>query len=224
MVDANNPNFQRNIKLVRQRMIEQLDTSLKKGANYIDQELSGSQNILIRPLVKGFYDAFARPDISKGSKGNLEICIEAGKEAVLNPHKDIDSIIEKYFPQYLKNDQTAKYCNKYHKNYKWFVENTKGTFRVQVKQLLTVLPCDDPSVTTYNELMIACYQDPEVARQTLTDQLKYMEQGIAKIEADPSILNIAVGRDLILRVLKRGMKDTKEELLADLDVVFKARS
>jgi hypothetical protein len=67
--------------------------------------------------------------------------------------------------------------------------------------------------------MIACYQDPELAMQILSDQLKYMELGIEKIAADPSILNIVVGRDLILRVLKRGMKDTKDELLADLDVV-----
>ena len=223
-MDLNNPNFQRNIQLVRQRMIEQLETSLKKGSKYIDQELSGPNNILIRPIVKSFYDTFARPDIKKGSKGNLEICLDAGKESVLNLDKDLETIIDKHFPEYLKNDQTAKYCNKSHKNYKWFVENTKNTFKVQVKQLVTVLQCDDPDIATYDQLMIACYQDPEIARQSLTDQLKYMEMGIQKIEADPSILNIVIGRDLILRVLKRGMKDTKDELLADLDVVFKARS
>lgn len=222
MVDADN--FQRNIRLVRQRMIEQLEGSLKKGANYIDQELASPHNVIIRPIVKSLYDTFVRPDINKGSKGNLELCIEAGKEAVLDPEKDFEAIIEKYFPRYLKNDQTAKYCNKNHKNYKWFIENTKNTFKAQVKQLITVLQCDDPNVTTYNDLMIACYQDPDVARQILSDQIKYMEMGIQKIENDPSILNIVVGRDLILRVLTRGMKDTKEELLADIDVIFKART
>ena len=89
---------------------------------------------------------------------------------------------------------------------------------------MTVLACDDPSITTYDDLMIACYQDPEVAGQILSDQIKFMEMGLEKIEADPSILNIVIGRDLILHVLKRGMKDTKEELLTNVDVIFKARS
>ncbi|HME53173.1 MAG TPA: hypothetical protein VKM55_13205 [Candidatus Lokiarchaeia archaeon] len=224
MVDVDDADFRRNIRLVRDRMIQQLETSLKKGANYIDQELAGPHNVLIRPIVKGFYDTFARPDIKKGSQGNLDLCIEAAKEAVLDPGKKFEAIIEKFFPQYLKNDQTAKYCNKFHKSYKWFIENTKNTFKAQVKSLVTVLQCDDPEVSSYNDLMIACYQDPEVARQVLSEQIKYMEMGIQRIEADPSILNIAVGRDLILRVLKRGMKDTREELLADVDVIFKART
>nr|MDO8113692.1 hypothetical protein [Candidatus Sigynarchaeota archaeon] len=221
---VNNETLKRNIGLVRQRMIEELETSLKKGSQYIDQELEGPQNVLIRPIVRSFYEMFARPDINQGSKGNLELCIEAAKEGVLNPSQSIDMIIDKHFPRYLKNDQTAKFCSKTHKNYKWLIENTKNTFRAQVKHLVVVLQCEAPDVKTYNELMVACFKDPEVARQILSEQIKFMEMGIEKISSDPSILNIVIGRDLIMRVLVRGMKDRKGELLGDIDVIFKARA
>nr|MDO8118428.1 hypothetical protein [Candidatus Sigynarchaeota archaeon] len=112
-----NPHIERNVALVRERMLQQLDSSLDKGAHYIDQELDSPKYLLIKPIIQGFYSLFARPDINSGSKGNLQVCIDAGREVVTNPSTNLEQIINKYFPKYLKNDQTAKYCNKFHKNY-----------------------------------------------------------------------------------------------------------
>jgi hypothetical protein len=119
----------RNVSLIRARMISQLETSLTKGSEYINQELDGPQNFLIRPVIRGFYDTFVRPILRDGSKGNLELDIECAKELILDPSKTIDHVIEKNANRYFKNDQTARFANKNSKNYKWFVDNVKNTRR-----------------------------------------------------------------------------------------------
>ncbi len=219
MIDATT--LERNIRLVRARMLEQLESSLRKGSEYINQELDGPVNFLIRPAVRGFYDAFVRPILRDGSKGNLDLDIECAKEHILDPSKKVEEIIERNANRYFKNDSTARFANKRNKNYKWFVENVKNTFRAQVKHMVVALMCEAPDVKMYDELMIATYKTKENARAALQEQIQNMEMGIEKIQSDPDVMDIAVAKDLITRVLVRGMKDTKAELLAGVDEVFK---
>lgn len=219
MIDAST--LERNARLVRGRMLAQLEASLKKGSEYINKELDGAQYFLIRPAVRGFYDTFVKPILRDGSKGNLELDIECAKELILDPSKKLEDVIERNSNKYFKNDQTARFANKQNKNYKWFVENVKNTFRAQVKHMVQALSCEAPDVKTYDELMIATYKTKDNARVALEEQIMHMEQGIEKIQSDPNVMDIPVGKDLITRVLVRGMKDTKAELLAGVDEVFK---
>lgn len=212
--------LERNVALVRAKMLDQLEASLKRGAHYIDQELNGPQNFLLRPIIKSFYNMFARPDIDSGSRENLEICIKAGKEAVSNPNVPLDDIVEKYFRSYLKNDQTAKYCSKSHRNYRWFVDNTKNTFKAQIHNLIPVLQCEKENIETYDDLVIETYKNSDNAKRIFLEQVDYMEKGIQKIKSDPNILSVPAGKNIIIRVLVRGMKDTKRELLEDIERVF----
>jgi hypothetical protein len=71
--------------------------------------------------------------------------------------------------------------------------------------------------------MIATYKTIENARTALNEQIIHMEKGIEKIQSDPNVMEIPVGKELITRVLVRGMKDTKAELLAGVDIVFKTQ-
>ncbi|MEX2683084.1 MAG: hypothetical protein Q6373_015955 [Candidatus Sigynarchaeota archaeon] len=219
MIDA--ATLERNVRLIRARMLEQLESSLRKGSEYINQELEGPQNFLIRPAVRGFYDTFVKPILRDGSKGNLELDIECAKEIILDPSKNIEDVIERNVSRYFKNDSTARFANKRNKNYKWFVENVKNTFRAQVKHMVEVLKCEAPDVKNYDELIIATYKTRDNARAALQEQIQNMEMGIQKIQSDPNIMDIAIGKELITRVLVRGMKDTKAELLAGVDEVFK---
>jgi hypothetical protein len=213
----------RNVSLVRKRMLEQLEASLHKGGVYINSELEGSSNILIRPIVRTFYDVSVKPILRDGSRGNLDLVIEIAKEIILDPSKDLDALIEKNFHRYLKNDETARFSKKKHRNYPWFVENMKQTFVAQAKQMIQALSCEDPDAKTYDELMISVFQNAENARAALAEQLDCMEKGIEKLQSDPTIMDVPVGRDLITRVLIRGVKDTRAELMSDLDEVFKDR-
>ncbi|MBN2153653.1 MAG: hypothetical protein JW839_19510 [Candidatus Lokiarchaeota archaeon] len=215
--------LERNARLVRARMLEQLESSLKKGSEYINQELEGPQNFLIRPVVRSFYDTFVKPILRDGSKGNLELDIECAKELILDPGKKLEEVIERNAGRYFKNDQTARFANKRNTNYRWFVENVKDTFKAQVKHMVEALKCEAPDVSTYDGLMIATYKTRENARAALQEQIQHMEMGIDKLQSDPSVMDIAVGKELITRVLVRGMKDTKAELLAGVDDVFKGK-
>nr|MDO8087491.1 hypothetical protein [Candidatus Sigynarchaeum springense] len=213
--------LERNVRLIKARMLEQLESSLRKGSEYINQELEGAHNFLIRPAVRSFYDTFVKPILRDGSKGNLELDIECAKELILDPTKKIEDVIQKNAGRYFKNDSTARFANKRNRNYKWFVDNVRNTFMAQVKHMIEALKCEAPDVKTYDELMIATYKTRENARAALQEQIQNMEMGIEKIQSDPSIMDIAIGKDLITRVLVRGMKDTKAELLETVDEVFK---
>ena len=219
MIDATT--LERNIRLIRARMLLQLETSLKKGSEYIDQELAGPQNFVIRPITRGFYDTFVKPILRDGSRGNLDLDVECAKVLILDPTKKFEEVIEKNANRYFKNDSTARFANKRNKNYKWFVENVKNTFRAQLRHMVEALKCEAPDVKTYDELMIATYKTKENARAALQEQIVNMEMGIEKIQSDPDVMDIAVAKDLITRVLVRGMKDTKAELLDGVADVFK---
>ncbi len=218
MIDATI--LDRNIRLVRARMLKQLETSLKKGSDYIDQELAGPQNFVARPIVRGFYDTFVKPILRDGSRGNLDLDVECAKVLILDPTKTFEEVIEKNAHRYYKNDQTARFANKRNKNYKWFVENVKNTFRAQLRHMVEALKCEAPDVKTYDDLMRATYKTKENARAALQEQIVNMELGIEKIQSDPDVMDISIAKDLITRVLVRGMKDTKAELLAGVDEVF----
>ncbi len=218
MIDATI--LERNIRLVRARMLKQLETSLKKGSDYIDQELAGPQNFVARPIVRGFYDTFVKPILRDGSRGNLDLDVECAKVLILDPTKTFEEVIEKNAHRYYKNDQTARFANKRNKNYKWFVENVKNTFRAQLRHMVEALKCEAPDVKTYDDLMRATYKTKEIARAALQEQIVNMELGIEKIQSDPDVMDISIAKDLITRVLVRGMKDTKAELLAGVDEVF----
>ncbi|MHA1680595.1 MAG: hypothetical protein ACTSUE_06270 [Promethearchaeota archaeon] len=213
--------FQRNIKLVTDELEAQLSVFMKKGADYIDKELSGNNNILLRPIVKGFYNTFARPGMESGSKGNIRVLIAAATEIVKEPDTPREEIERKYFPRYLKNDQTAKFCKKKHKNYRKLVEITKAQFHAQLEPMVTTLLYDGDGVNNYDELMVRTFVTAEEAKRVLGLQILQMELGLEILESDPSVLDVPVGRNLIMRVIRRGLYDQKEELLGDVDEIFR---
>ncbi|MHA1338544.1 MAG: hypothetical protein ACTSRZ_02965 [Promethearchaeota archaeon] len=211
--------LKRNEEYIRKRLLKQIDVCLSKGNKYIDEELSNPLLFAIRPIVKTFYNYGARGELEKGSINNMEICIKAALDAINNNDRDLDEIIDKYFEEYFKNDETAKYCNKNHRNFKWLRENTRETFKYQVKPLIDMLKCMDEA-RNYEELSVKTFKTADNARKALSMQLDSMERGLKKIEEDISILNIPAGRDLILKILKKGFKDTKQELIGDIDIIF----
>lgn len=212
--------IRRNAALVRRKMEQQLESSLKKGADYIDQELAGPHNFLLRPIIKTFYNAFARPDLNSGSMGNLQIVLDAATEIVTTGTADLEAVLTKYFPRYLKNDQTAKYCRKTHKDYPWFVENVKATFRSQLKGAVKMIGCTVPAATSYDDLAVASFVNKDEAKAALMEQFDCMQRGIERIDKDQSILEIPAGKQLIINVIKRGIKDEREFLMKSIDAVF----
>jgi len=200
-------------------MLKQIKVCLNKGNKYIEEEFSNPLLFAIKPIIKAFYNYNARVELEKGSINNMELCIKAAVELIRSPGKEINEIIDKYFNEYFKNDETAKYCDSKHKNFKFLYNNTRETFKNQVIPLVEMLKCID-NAENYEELSVKTFKTPENARKALSMQLNSMEQGLKKIEEDISILNIPIGKELILRILKKGFNDTKQELIGDIDLIF----
>lgn len=196
-------------------MIQQMEESLQKGRKLIDTELdTGILNFIVRPIVKAFYDFWATHEARKGTLKQIDITLEAGKQLVLNGSSEerFSSVVEEFFPKYLKGDQVTYQCNKNHKNYEKLKAISKNTFINYLEKLKTFLSIKE-DVNDYGELVRVAFKTKEVATKNLMKQLEFTDQGITIIEEDPSILSVPTGKKIIIKALRKGFVETKKEFL-----------
>ena len=216
--------IERNYKILEKRMIKQMETSLNYGKSLIDSELdTGALNFVVKPIVKSFYKYWSDNEAKKGTLEQIRITLDSAKELVKNgdssSKEQIEKVINKNFPIYLKNDQTDIQCRKNHQNHKKLKVVTKKCFITQVEESILFLNIKD-NINNYNELSRAAFKSKENAYQALKRQLDYNEEGINIVEQDDSILKVPFGKNIILKVLRAGFELTKKNLIEDLDEIF----
>lgn len=215
--------IERNYKILEERMIEQMQTSLNYGTSLIDSELdTGALNFVVKPIVKSFYKYWSNNEAKKGTLEQIKVTLDSAKELVKNgdsSKEQFASVINKNFPTYLENDQTDIQCRKNHKNYEKLKKVTKKCFITQVEESILFLNIKD-HINNYNELSRAVFKSKEKAYQALKRQLDYNEEGIAIVEQDESILKVPLGKNIILKVLRAGFELTKKNLIEDLNEIF----
>ncbi len=213
----------RNYKILERRMIDQMQISLNYGKSLIDSELNvGTLNLIVKPIVISFYKYWSDKDAKVGTLEQIRITLDSAKELVVNgdlSKEKLDKIIVKNFPIYLKNDQTDKQCRQDHKNYLRLKEVTKKCFETQVEESLLFLKVEE-DIKDYSELSRAAFKSKEKAYQALKRQLDFNEEGISIVEEDDSILKIPMGKNIILKVLRKGFELTKNQLIEELDHIF----
>lgn len=213
----------RNYKIVEDKMISQTDLSLSFGRKLIDTELdAGAFNFVVKPIVKTFYKHWSDNNARVGTLKQIKIALNSAKTLVENGEitkERFDEVINKNFPEYLENDQTDKQCKKSHKHYNPLKEITKKSFISQVEECILFLNIKE-DVKNYDELSRAAFKTKEKAYEALKRQLDYNENGIAIVEQDDSILNVPTGKNIIVRVLRKGFELTKEKLIEELDYIF----
>ena len=215
--------IQRNYNIVEEKMIAQTDLSLGYGKDLIDSELNvGFLNFVIKPIVKSFYQHWSDNEARVGTLKQIHIALDSAKLLIENgaiSKEKFDDVINKNFPYYLENDQTDKQCKKNHKYYKKLKEITKKSFISQVEECILFLQVKE-EVKDYNELSRVTFETKEKALQALMRQLDYNDEGIAIVEQDDSIINVPAGRNIIVRVLRKGFELTKKKLIEELDFIF----
>ena len=215
--------IERNYKILEKHLIEQMQTSLNIGRDLIDTELdAGALNFIIKPIVKSFYKYWSDKDAKVGTIGQIRIALDSAKELVRNgdsSKEKFDNLINKNFPIYLENDQTSQQCRKTHNNYKKLEEVTLKLFNTQVEESVLFLKVRD-DIKNYSELSRATFKTKEIAYQALKRQLDYNEEGIVIVEEDDKILKIPIGKNIILKVLRKGFEITKKGLIDELDEIF----
>lgn len=213
---------ERNYHLVQERMIEQMEDSLKLGRRLIDTELdAGWFNFVIKPIVKTFYDYWTQHEAKVGTLKQIEVALKSGKELVLNGNSEegLNKIVEKNFPKFLKYDQTTYQCDKNHKNYHQLEQITKETFLNYVKKVVAFLQVED-EVNDYGDLCRSAFKNKEYAKENLMKQLEYTDESITLIEKDPSILSVPVGKKIIIKALRKGFEETKKEFIKAINETY----
>jgi hypothetical protein len=214
--------IERNYHLVQERMIEQMEESLKLGRELIDTELdAGWLNFVVKPIVKAFYDYWTQHEARVGTLKQIEITLESGKELIRNGNSEerFLRIVDKNFPIYLKYDQTTYQCDKKHKNYGELESITKETFINYVRKVVAFLQVEE-EVNNYGDLCRSAFKNKDYAKETLMKQLEYTDKSISLIEKDPSILSVPVGKRIIIKALRKGFIQTKKDFIKSINETY----
>ena len=214
--------IERNYHLVQERMIEQMEESLKLGRKLIDTELdAGWLNFVVKPIVKAFYDYWTQHEARVGTLKQIEITLESGKELIRNGNSEegFHRIVDKNFPIYLKYDQTTYQCDKKHKNYDELESITKETFINYLRKVVAFLQVEE-EVNNYGDLCRSAFKNKDYAKETLMKQLEYTDKSISLIEKDPSILSVPVGKRIIIKALRKGFEQTKKDFIKSINETY----
>ncbi|MFX1256977.1 MAG: hypothetical protein ACFFAN_03895 [Promethearchaeota archaeon] len=203
-------------------MIDQMEEALDYGKKLIDKELdAGIFNFIIKPIVKTFYNYWSEGSARSGTLQQIKITLDCA-EFVLNngmEEENFNKVIEENFPIYLEGDQTYRQCQKDHRNFNILKEITKKSFVSQVQEAILFLNVEQEA-RNYDDLVIVVFKTKEKAYESLKRQLEYNDEGIKIVESDPSILKIPTGKNIILKVLRKGFEKTKSELIKRLENIF----
>jgi len=213
---------ERNCRIVKERMIQQMEQSLKLGRKLIDTELdTGILNFIVRPIVKAFYDYWAQHDARKGTLKQIDITLDAGKQLLLNGNSEesFNRIVDEFFPKFLKGDQVTYQCSKNHRNYEKLKENSRETFINYLREIKTFLGYEE-NATDYADLARGAFKSKDIATKNLKKQLEFTERGISIIEEDPSILSLPAGKKIIVKSLRKGFEESKKDFLKAIDETY----
>ncbi len=213
----------RNYKIIKHRMIVQMNDAIRRGKNLINKELdTGIFNFITKPFINAFYRYWSNKELKEGTLKQIEITLNSAKLLILNGNTPeyFNKIIEESFPIYLSGDQTDLQCKKNHKNYSKLREINKKAYIAQVKGAVEMLKITG-NVQNYDDLVRFAFKDRETAYKSLSEQLEFTDQCIKIVEGDSSILTVPTAKGLILKVLRKGFEQTKLNLNRDLDETFK---
>ena len=212
----------RNLEIIRERMIDQMEQSFKLGRKLIDTELdTGMLNFVVKPLVKTFYDYWSQHDARSGTLKQIQVTLNAGKEIILKGGSEerFQEVLNNTFPDYLKGDQTYHQCSKRHKNYGRLKEVAKNTYLNYLKEVVSLLEVEE-DVNDYGDLCTHAFKTKEEAKKNLLNQLEFTDKAISIVEEDPSILTIPFGRKIILKTLRKGFEVSKKDFLFSIDDTY----
>jgi hypothetical protein len=213
----------RNTEILRNNLIEEMHNSLNVGNIYIDKELDGAA-ILIRPIVKLFYNTLVKNDLEKGTLITINGIIKMARQMILDDVKEESdefyARLDEKFPAYLKNDQTARQCKKDHSNFKKCADNLRNTFKWQVIPTMQMMRNEDPNIIDYPTLARSTFKTADGAKEILMKQIDSMNYGLKIVESDLSIINISTGREIIMRVLRQGFDHKVRDFINQIDEIF----
>ena len=212
----------RNIEIIKARMIHQMEQSFILGRKLIDTELdTGMLNFVVKPLVKTFYDYWSQHDARSGTLKQIHVTLDAGKEIVLKGDSEdhFQEVFHKTLPEYLKGDQTYRQCSKRHKNYGRLKEVAKNTYLNYLKEVVMLLKVEEEA-DDYGDLCSHAFKTKEEAKKILLSQLEYTDKAISIVEEDSSILNVPFGKKIILKTLRKGFEVSKKDFLFAIDDTY----
>ena len=200
-----------------------MHSSLEYGKSLIDSELdAGLLDIIIKPIIKTFYNYWSNNDAKQGTLEQISLTLNCGRKLAsngLDSSITLETLVEENFPRYLKSDQLSRYCHATHKNFKQIKQIVKDTFSHRIKESVMLFKVQD-EVESYDDLVKAAFTNKEDARATLVKQLDFTSNAISIIEKDTSILKLPTGKKLLIKTLRKGFDETRQNLISNINNIY----
>ncbi len=213
---------ERNYKILEDRMIEEMNTTLQFGRTLIDSELkAGVFNIIVKPLVKTFYDTWSNNAAKVGTLKQIKTTLDCAKQILQHGSSQelFDDLINNHFQEYIEGDQTYIHCRKKHENFDKLKEINKKLFIIQVKDAMKMMQIKQ-DINNYDELTKIVFKTKQDAYISLIKNIDYNDEAIKLIEKDPSILKLPTAKKIILKTIRKGFEKTKLRLIQYLDTIY----
>jgi len=215
--------LERNYRILEQKMINLMNNSLEFGKSLIDSELdTGLLDIIIKPIIKTFYNYWSSNDAKVGTLEQISLTLGCGKRLVSNGLDStitLEKLVDENFEKYLKSDQVGRQCHQTHRNFKQLRKIVRETFITQIKESVMLLKVED-DVESYDDLVRAAFKTKEEAYATLAKQLNFTDDCIKIIEKDTSILKIPTGKKILVKTLRKGFDETRNNLKQGLNNIY----
>ena len=196
-------------RIIRERFLSEIDLGFRHMEKYIRRKYFGGLLVLFMAI----FSTYSR-HIKKLAVTQIKLIFDT-----LDREVD-DELVRKFS----ETDIAYIYLKKRHPNFPKIQEIIKESLiasRKPIKKLVSAgLKMNVKHQLTYDDIARAAYPKASDARKVLEERIGKAEEIYAMIKKDQSIINVPVGRHMILDVLRETLEYSKRRMLEDLKETY----
>lgn len=205
----------RNAEILKNQWLYELEETMREVDALIRKEFyTGIWGILFNRIVAEVYNIFLSPDIKDKILRQFDLLILAAKEY----NGNADTIVEKYYEEYLTNDPGWGRCKKRHSKSPELRERIKKSFALMLKNTHDLL---NSTGECYDDLLFNAYKTKDIAWEATFNLLNDTKESFDFTVKHKLVKINRLIRDQTIRILRREIEVAHEYYEKKLNDIFK---
>jgi hypothetical protein len=192
-------------RIIRERFLSEIDLGFRHMEKYIRRKYFGGLLVLFMAI----FSTYSR-HIKKLAVTQIKLIFDT-------LDREVDDVLVRKFSE---TDLAYVYLKKRHPNFpeiQEIIQESLIASRKPIKKLVSAgLKMSAKHQLTYDDIARTAYPKASDARKVLEERIEKGKEIYEIIKRDPSILNVPVGRHMILDVLRETLAYSKKRMLEDL--------
>ena len=207
--------LEENALIIKEEMIKELDLGLEYIQVLISNMYGGVAGWFLNPIARLIYHIMARKDIREKCISQIDIVLDC---ALNYDGKNLESLVEENFEEYIFNDQSYHRCKKKHRVYPIIEGIMKDIFRSRIEPAHRLLFSKG---TCYAELTQNAFSEKQEALDNLQRELDFSDQVLDVIKENRRVMKVpSFIRGKILHVMELGQQYAKTRMTSRIDEIY----